>query len=206
MKKFLFSLTVLTLVAGSARAATVTIFDNMNRTNPPVTYNCCQGFGIEGQQNIGAGPLVAVAVAFTPHVSANLTEIDLPISYYSGTNAITVALYTDQLDAPGSIVKTWTFANLSSFNTCCTYLAATSPGTRVYAGRKYWVVVRTNFNMLNTTVVWNLNATDPTTPMEYSRYCSSNPQGLACPASWGNNQWISQPFAPGLAMAIFGQV
>ena len=193
-------------MAGTARAATVTIFDNMNRTNPPVTYNCCQGFSIEGQQNLGAGPLVAIAVAFTSHVSANLTEIDLPISYYSGTNGISVALYNDQLGVPGTIVKSWTFTNLPSFNSCCAFVAAISPGTHIYAGRKYWVVVRTDFSTLNTTVIWNLNATDPTTPMQYSRYCANNPQGLSCPPAWGNNQWISQPFVPGLAMAIFGQV
>jgi len=188
---------------------TVAIIDNINRLAGPVTYNCCQAYGVEGPQNWlnGMGGIESkIAVAFTPALNLAVTEIDVPISYYAGTNSTVVGIYTDDHDKPGRMMRSWTFQNLPPFNTCCGILAATWPsGIAVVAGRQYWIVVQAAAP--DTISMWNITSVEPTTVRHIKRWCDDNqlPGGFHCLAPWMSHQWNPEDGDHAPALAILGK-
>ena len=205
MRKLLLGVTLLALQAAAAEAGTVVLFDNMNRTAGPVTYDCCHAYGVEGPQNLGI--YSKIAVAFTPQVNASVTEIDAPISWWSGPNGTTMGLYADDHDMPGRLIRQWVFHNLPGFNTCCSYLAATWPnGIAVIAGRQNWVVAQTDGTMLDTITLWNENSTT-TVQNKMERWCKDSPMpgGAVCAPEYMSGTWTQEFGSPRPALAVIGK-
>ncbi len=113
-------------------------------------YNCCGFFGITGPNNLLGTHMLFDAMGIMPTSNLKVTEIDVAISYNSGVNQFSLALYNDKGGVPGTALKVWSFTNLPPQGSCCQLTIATDPvGIPVTAGQRYWVVVRTDHNSLN---------------------------------------------------------
>jgi hypothetical protein len=68
------------------------------------------------------------ASAFTPSASYDLTEIDLGVTYFPGTNSVTVTLNSDSgSDSPGTVLESWTLDNRSAFGSTGSILQMAMP-------------------------------------------------------------------------------
>jgi hypothetical protein len=195
--------TALHLPPSPPPGGTVTIFDNINRKQPQNEYNCCAFYGVIGPDNLLSSHMLFDAMGFTPTTNLKVTEIDVAVSYNSGVNEFSLALYNDKGGVPGTALKAWTFTNLPPQNSCCQLTIATAPsGIPVVAGQHYWVVVRTDHASLNTAVDWNMNVLNTTTHYPFAQYCSNDVQGTPCTTP--NDVWTAGTVAPAPAFAVFG--
>jgi hypothetical protein len=142
------------LAAGRAEASAasgqVVIYSNLG---PGGSYSVGGGFCVSG---LGSSCAVyeAIAMPFTGN-GGRVTQIDMALTYSSGTNHATVQVAADNGGVPGQVLGTWSVANQPPFHTCCTLTTvAVSPSISVAAGRKYWVVANPGSN--DTFDVWNI--------------------------------------------------
>lgn len=93
--------------------------------------------------SIQAGDPEYLATSFTPSADFTLSEIDVPLGRYSGTNGATVELLNDASGLPGStILESWTLTNLPGSSTTFTPQSLTSSGgVSLSSGVQYWVAV-----------------------------------------------------------------
>jgi hypothetical protein len=103
-------------------------------------YWCCSGGTIAGQ-NSPLGESVEQGEPFTPRATGNATKITVGAAYSSGTNSITISLYSDDNNAPGSVIASGTVENLPDFGTCCAIVSVRFPATKLIKGTQYWVVL-----------------------------------------------------------------
>jgi hypothetical protein len=103
-------------------------------------YWCCSGGTIAGQ-NSPLGESVEQGEPFTPKATKTVTKITVGAAYSSGTNSVTVSLYSDDNDAPGSVIASGTGKNLADFGTCCSTVTVKIPTTQLIKGTQYWVVL-----------------------------------------------------------------
>jgi len=82
------------------------------------------------------------AIAFTPSVTAALSDIGITLAYVSGQNSATIQLLGDSSGLPGSLIESWTVDNLFAFQggtaTPATFVTSTS-NPILDAGQQYWV-------------------------------------------------------------------
>lgn len=118
---------------------------------PNGLYWCCFGIPIAGpSSHLGS---FSSAVAFTPAVTKKATEITVGVGYVSGTNSITVALYSDNGGGlPGTELASGTVGNFPVFGSCCGTGTVTIPATKLIAGTQYWVVFSASGNTFESTV------------------------------------------------------
>jgi len=181
----------------------IAIFDNINRKQPQNEYNCCSFWGIQGPDNLLGAHMLFDAMGFTPQANLKVVEIDVAVSYNSGVNEFSLALYNDKGGVPGTALKVWSFTNLPPQNSCCQLTIGTAPGgVPVTAGQRYWVVVRTDHASLNTAVDWDANVLNTTTHFPFAQYCSNDIQGTPCTTP--NDVWTAGTIAPAPAFAVFG--
>jgi hypothetical protein len=109
----------------------------------------------------GAGFFQSAANPFTSSGNYQLSQIDLALSFLSGTNSATVTLNSDSSGLPGAVLATWNLSSLPVFGTCCTVETLT-PSSTVFlsAGTQYWIVAAPGAS--NTWDAWNLNNTGAT--------------------------------------------
>lgn len=96
-------------------------------TNPA---NACQ-------INIASNAFSAVAEFFVPLETMDLGEIDLPLAYVAGTNAVTVSIQSGA-GVPTTILESFTLAAPLTAS-LVNITSVTHP--QLVAGTKYWVVV-----------------------------------------------------------------
>jgi hypothetical protein len=127
------------------------IYDNLGPAN---NYEQFQGWCIDGTA-APCGVFALIAQPFTGN-GGRLTQIDLALTHYGGTNAATVELHADSAGLPGELLRTWSVTDLPPYGSCCpvTSLAA-SPSIPVGTGKVYWIVVTPGAD--DTSVVWNWN-------------------------------------------------
>jgi hypothetical protein len=77
---------------------------------------------------------------FTPAKSGKVKSIELGLSYFEGTNSLSVALAKDKGGLPGKTMKSFTVMDIPPGGSCCD-IESVGPGTKVKAGVQYWVVV-----------------------------------------------------------------
>lgn len=113
---------------------------------PGVVYN---NFGADDSYSTSVLGIVAnevgatwtLANSFTPAVSGYISDIWAALGYYSGDNAVAVALMTDSGGLPGSVLESWDFRNAM-----VPYMTNNSPvhglgtgTTEISAGTTYWI-------------------------------------------------------------------
>lgn len=104
------------LCAANAHADTVVSYFDASAGD---SYDPTTGATISGANGHNVGVLVETGIAFTPAEDFSLRQIDLALSYLSGTNAVVVTLNSDNSAAPDPVLLRWDVANLPAFGTCC---------------------------------------------------------------------------------------
>jgi hypothetical protein len=91
------------LAAAPASAAEFVIYDTFGAGN---TYDPFIGWAVTGPNSV-VGVYSAVGVEFTASSSGSLSSIDFAISRFSGTNSISLHLYTVANGTTGTLLESW---------------------------------------------------------------------------------------------------
>jgi hypothetical protein len=190
MRKFAWSFCVLAIAVCVCLPALAddTLYSNLGSDGN--VYQCCNGWTISGTGTIGTS--YTAANEFTAMASGSVTQIDIGLSYVTGTNSFYAALYTVGGDGnPGAQLGYW--GNLSStqnFGGCCGLLTISGiTGVSLTAGEDYFLVVGpTNIND-TTWGAWNL---------------SNAATGIDLYSTDGGQTWVSQGVQSQGAFDIIG--
>jgi hypothetical protein len=138
----------------SATASSAVIYDNLGPGN---SYSLPGGWCIDGTA-AGCGVFAVEAMPFVGN-GGRVTQIDLGLTYFGGTNAAIVQLSADSGGLPGMVLRSWTVEGMPFYGTCCEVTTVTaSPSIPVRAGKQYWVAVLPSAD--DTSEVWNWTADD----------------------------------------------
>jgi len=135
-----FTVLALALCLGTLPAmAQQTFFTDLGTGND--VYNCCEGWTVSGTGTIGES--FTSANLFTSLASGSVSQIDVAVSYVTGTNAFYASIWTDNNGIPGT--ELWNQQNLSSSQPvggCCGLVTITGiSGLSLTAGQQYFVVI-----------------------------------------------------------------
>jgi hypothetical protein len=100
------------------------------------------------------------ASGFTSRGSYNLSEIDIALANYSGTNAATVSLWTDFGGAPTTKLGSWNVSGQGQYGTNEPITAITGiTGIALDAGDRYFVEITSESGIDGTSTIdaWNWN-------------------------------------------------
>jgi hypothetical protein len=167
-KSHIFGAVVVLLLLPSLACADSTIYSNLN-PDPANLYAAGGPFGVSN--TVSSGQYQSVAAPFTPSVNADVTQLDLAMSYfYGGGNnfpGVTLTLVNDASGLPGTNVLFTDFRDIVPIvtfglgATCCALLTVNvGPGVSVLAGQTYWLVA--NPSDSNSTDFWQFNNTGVT--------------------------------------------
>lgn len=109
-----------------------------------------------------------MAVPFTPSKDYTLKTITVAVTYFSGTNGVTISLNADAAGLPGAVLRKGSVTNLPAAGTCCTTVSIGAKGVQVKAGTPYWVVVKTDAKTADTWDGWNYNNINASGPFAYN--------------------------------------
>jgi hypothetical protein len=148
----------------------VTIFSNLGPF--PNTYSGVTW--VVSGPNSGFGRF-EVAQAFTPSSGAFITQIDVALSHFLGTNRATVQLAQDNGGLPGAVLRSWPLANQPPFNVCCPLTTIdVSPMIAVGAGKKYWLIAMAGPSLLGDTWDgWDQNSIGQLGPVAGNNFASN---------------------------------
>jgi hypothetical protein len=168
----------------------ITIFSNLAAVYPKGEYWCCSGYNVMGP----AQGEQWMAASFTPGANHTVTRIQVAVGFSQGkTNGVVLSLNDDNNGVPGKALKTWNASNLPRFGTCCGLVVKSdSAGIPVSAGTRYWVVLSTNSNELDTVDAWNVTDANQVDSATVATYPGTN------------NKWNAFQTTPGLAFAVKG--
>jgi hypothetical protein len=143
---------VLLLFNVRAAATPVAIFSDFG---PGQSYTSGIGWTVSGWVSAG-GYFQSVAMPISPSADYALSQIDIALSFASGTNSATVTLNEDSAGKPGAILLNWNLASLPAFGTCCIVTTLTpSSLTFLMAAAQYWLVASPGTP--DASLAWNLN-------------------------------------------------
>src|SRR5262245_47176061 len=96
------------------------------------------------------------AMPFIASSSGRVTQIDVGLTHFDGTNAALVKLAADSNGVPGQILASWPAANQGAYgSTCCPTTFTAYPPVSVVAGRRYWVIAVAGAPDTNDAFMWN---------------------------------------------------
>ncbi len=142
-----------------------------------------------GNTILGGSNYQSIGQTFSPSQTANLSDIDAPFGYVSGTNIVILNLTTDNNGNPGTLLESWTLQSLPALST--NYSSQTMVSTinpLLTAGNTYWLIASPYDS--STWAVWN-----PTNNPNYGYYENSNSI---------NPQWILVNDVHSSAFAVYG--
>jgi len=143
-----------TKAEASVGAPRAVIYDNLGPDN---SYSLPGGWCIDGTA-AGCGVFAVEAMPFVGN-GGRVTQIDLALTYFGGTNAAIVQLAADDGGLPGTVLRSWTVEGMPFYGTCCEVTTVTaSPSIPVRAGTQYWVAVLPF--AADTSEVWNWTTDD----------------------------------------------
>lgn len=183
-----------------------TIFNNFATAYPDSLYFCCESLLNVGPEGLpGIFPETWGAAAFTPTSNITLKEIDLPLDYLQGTNAVVVALYDDNANFPGNVIKTFHVEDMLVASACCGLTVLKDrKGTPLIAGKQYWIALTTNKHSADAMIGWNMNTTEQITMIREAAYCSDDvAHSGVCGTS--NDTWSLDNGVPEVAFAVYGK-
>jgi len=138
---------------------------------PGMTFSSILGWCVSGPDNPNCGPdnVRWVASPFTPSGNFTLTQVDLALLAFTGTNGAVIELVNSQNGLPGStVLESWTVTNLTSGN-----VSLTSPGgVTLQSGIQYWLVAMPSAD--DTIDVWR---DEPTGLLTGTVVCAGPPNG-----------------------------
>lgn len=116
-------------------------------------------YPISGASSASPG-YAADAMPFSVSVTASVSEIDVALGWYTGTNGATVSLWTDANGTPGTqLGPSWSVGNFPSSGTTDDTVVMISgiSGINLAAGSSYLLVITPAAS--DTWAGWNLNTT-----------------------------------------------
>jgi hypothetical protein len=123
------------IFSASATRADETIYSNIPATSP---------FYVADSTYVVNGVNSALAMAFTPSGSFDLTEIILGINYQGTPGPVTVTLNSDSGDAPGTVLESWSVTGMPDFYSGVTNVLETATPTSTIgltSGDQYWIEI-----------------------------------------------------------------
>jgi len=118
------------------------IYNNLGPSKTDL-YNDTDAWTISGP-NSDVGFALSLALPFTPKSDAHVSQVQLAVQYFSGTNQVNLSIYGDTNGAPGTLLAgPVTVKNLPAAATCCLLTVANFTPLAVTAGTRYWVVADT---------------------------------------------------------------
>ena len=101
------------------------------------------------------------ASEFTAGVTGSVSQIDVGVTYVTGTNEFYVALFTDSNGLPGTQLARWDqLTSNTNFGTCNGLVTITGiTGVSLTAGQSYFLVIGPEDFLSDTWEVWNYNST-----------------------------------------------
>ena len=124
--------------------ATLTvIFSNLGKSNTEAYDE--PGYGVNGPKAPGTSFTTFLAIPFKPRQNAHVEQVQAAVQYVSGTNEITLSLYSDNSGKPGALLAgPVTVNNLPVYFHCCALAVANFPASvAVTAGAQYWIAAET---------------------------------------------------------------
>lgn len=150
--RILFVVVLISVLRPAPTRASVTVFTDLGSTNP--VYNGAGYWGVASSNSFPVG------MAFTPSSTYSLAQIDIALSFVSGTNSATVELLSDNGDTPGSVLETWSVTGMPTYPTngdANTLQSLTANASVTLAsGNQYWIEA---IAPSDTTLGWNLSNT-----------------------------------------------
>jgi PEP-CTERM motif-containing protein len=126
-----------------------------NTYGPGDAYDFGAGATIRGSF---VGGYTATGLQFTPSSSGLLSSIDFSVGYVSGTNSITLSLYTSTGSTTGALLETWSVTNLPNFGQNVAPLTVVSSSHPLLtSGSNYILFAAPGAN--NTLAAWDYNPT-----------------------------------------------
>jgi hypothetical protein len=117
------------------------IYTNLGK--PTDLYNDTEAWTVSGPTS-DIGFALSLALPFTPKSNSHVSQVQVAVQYFSGTNQVNLSLYGDTSGAPGTLLAgPVTVKNLPAAGTCCTLALANFTPVAVTAGTRYWVVANT---------------------------------------------------------------
>jgi hypothetical protein len=178
-----------TLLVGLMALPAISKADDIIYSNlgSPPSYDCCYGYTESG--SLSREGAVLSAMGFTNNTGQNedLTQIDLADGFVSGTNSMTLDLYTDVGGVPGTLLGSWTVTGLPTFGSSNTELDTVTgiTGIVLQTGATYFLAPTVPDS--STWEAWNLNSNGQSGPYAWYDYtnnawascasCTLNPNG-----------------------------
>ena len=149
------------LVSSNDRAyAASVIYSNLGSGG---SFACCSGWAVNGPAYNLPGPSW-LAFAFTPNDNGNVSQIDVALTYGSGTNAVTVSLLSDNSGVLGTTLGAWSLQNippvLAPRTGTLQTISVFPPNIHLTGGDTYWLQVAVGGD--NSNFAWNDNPTGVT--------------------------------------------
>jgi hypothetical protein len=117
-------------------------------------YSTQSGVGVLGTDTGEILPEM-VGNGFRPKADHVVTEIQVGVWHFQGTNVLVVSLNQDNHGVPGKALHTWHFSDLPVIWSCCTLQTGKyAKGIPVKKGKLYWVVLRPNKQFQDTWDIW----------------------------------------------------
>ena len=137
-------------------AKLVTIFSNLGK--PGNLYEDNVSWDVAGPDS--GVQEQRVAMPFTPHFDAAVTQISVAVEHNTGSpDSFVLSLNADHGgQVPGPIIRRWLVKNPPKYGTCCILdVVKDAKGLQVKKGTQYWVVAKTNTNQKETRMEWDLS-------------------------------------------------
>ena len=189
MKSKILGLLAVALLAGPMAVRAEIIFSNLG-AGDSFQSDFTGGRNVAGASS-PTGSVNTPAYSFVASVGGSLSEIGLGLHWVSGTNSVVVSLYTVVpwsvytgpafgTIQPGTLLGSWTLANIRSTTGATTGLATVTgiSGVNLTAGATYFLTLSPSAS--DTYVVWNNNSTGATATLwQCNGVTTSNcPQGF----------------------------
>jgi hypothetical protein len=175
--------------APSPPAGKKIIFSNLATLDPLGVYMVGTGLAFGGPDGVIGQD--TIAVAFTPTVTAAITEVQAALGYIEGKkSAALINIYADSAGSPGTLLWSQRVKMPASGDCCASATAKNVTGLTLTAGTQYWIGAAALPGAPDTFAAWSFNVADQVTTAQF--------------ASDLGNGWILSPTLPNLAFAIYG--
>ena len=159
MKLNMRSYAILSLTVISAVASAQVAFNDFSSDSNSAIYGYYTGSGwtVSGAAS-GVG-IFRSANQFVSNASGTLTDLILPMSFAAGSGTVDVSIVSDNSNAVGTVLETWTMGTTGSLGSWSTpNILAGDGSVALVSGTAYWVEVVTTGEANSTLwAAWNQN-------------------------------------------------
>ncbi len=110
-----------------------------NSFGPGDTYLTSGGWLIAGSAVSGTGTVKAAAMPFVPTADYYFDSLDLVLARFSGPNIVKIALMSDNANAPGLEMESWTLTNAMGGPSGAVVHVNSASNPQLSSSLQYWV-------------------------------------------------------------------